>query len=340
MFEHKKDEKSVFPDTPIQPYNVVLVCVNAANKGSADQGYGMTLSVIRPVPNLTLHSFAYPLGLPKLPPTYEDGVSLPVRGAINEFGELEDGEVARSKTYTIRTILEPTNIGFYGQCAVGTTTRTIDDIDAGEFIRLHGPTDSSGQTFPIIGSTMTLDVPVWSLLCYTNAVGPRPEYNLAFARFLVDMAGLAGALSVYVHHNEWNNKKAGSGKYGVERAIPIIDADKLFGFLTKSEFVGPQRENELSLELPFAVPGLECPYITVKMVPKANETEFEALASDFNFGSEHMDSSRAYTLLISDQDDQDLLKILYSPKKSQRVPGGGQQMDYRAFKRQKTEVDE
>ena len=249
---------------------------------------------------------------------------------VDEFGEYKK-DPRLAKVHTISKIVEMTNYGFYRECAAGTTTRTIEGVEVSEMIRLQGPVNGHGQTTPILGSSMTLDLPVESLLAYTNAVGPDAKYNLAFARFLVDIAGLAGALSVYVHHNEWWVKK--SDVYGVQRAVPIIDVNKLFGFLLPKPNEDTPFKAVLSAELPFGLPGLSFPYAKVRMEPVPTPSDFPPVAPDFNFGSEHMASDRAYTLVFADQNDDDLWRVLYSPKRHQSVPGGGQQLDYRAFKR-------
>ena len=76
MFEERKSEdQSVFPVNPdyIPEFSVVEVMVGAGHSSSAEEGFGLNMSRIRPTP-LSVYSFLYPLGLPLLPRSLEQGL--------------------------------------------------------------------------------------------------------------------------------------------------------------------------------------------------------------------------------------------------------------------------
>jgi hypothetical protein len=320
MFEEKKNMSNVFPsDIDVIPaFTVVEVMINPSNTKQFEEGWALGISRIRPC-EFSLYSMQTPLGLGLLPSTYEDSV--------------RQAEAHVQSNPGLRKLLEDKNTGFFGKITKGSYLIPYN----GDY-RLVGPKEDpkdqqSRHRNVMDGGVFAIDVRKEDLLRFSNSGEPEEEDGLVYAQFVLEFAAAAGALDFYVTYNEYllrtdPNRSPFTG-------APLIDSNRLLEFISVDAL--GQR-----IPLPFDFFPMEQPYLTLTPIPEEPVVAEAGVSprrphEDFVLTSENgADGLQAYMISLSDATEEDIMRILFVPK---RVAGSGSQFgrqDYRMLKRRKT----
>lgn len=147
--------------------------------------------------------------------------------------------------------------------------------------------------------------------------------DVGYAVFLVDLAAAAGALSVYVTHNEFYHKQ-GQGLLPY-RGAPLVDTELLLKMVEPDSQV---------VDLPFAMEGLHNPYVSLDPDAGPSEGGETKACSDFALSSKTVDTQRAYALTVGDTEQEDICTFYFTPGQgatSGKTRAAGR-VDYRALK--------
>lgn len=257
---------------------------------SASKSFGVSIGTIRPLAH-SLYSYMHPLGLALLPSSFDAATDLARH--LSEKGA------------PIQAMIEMGCISFFSSVK---TTAHLTPIEGGQgMYRLSAGEDAA------IESVHELDVREQDLLKYTNA-----SEDVGYAIFLCDLAASAGALSVFVVRDPYFLVKfscvshaflsisltlflipqKNNAAFSEYRAIPLIDTEKLLSFIDTSILAG--EDDEIQYSLPFSMETLEAPQFTVNTVGVMNSGDVPS-CPDFVLHSEAVQSSRAYAITISDE---------------------------------------
>ena len=210
-----------------------------------------------------------------------------------------------------------------------------------EDYRLLGPKESpsdpqSRHLNVMEGGVFAIDIPKEDLLRFANACEAEDEDGLAYANFVVDLAGAAGALQCYVTCNEYllRNDPNRSPFTGA----PLIDTHTLLECIRADEITGVVGQR---FPLPFDFSPLDRPYFTLEPI---GEEDLSAGADhprpceDMVLASENgRAGSRAYMLTLSDATEEDIMRLQFVPKSAASGGQGGLagRQDYRLLKKRK-----
>jgi hypothetical protein len=211
-----------------------------------------------------------------------------------------------------------------------------------EDYRLLGPKESpsdpqSRHLNVMEGGVFAIDIPKEDLLRFANACEAEDEDGLAYANFVVDLAGAAGALQCYVTCNEYllRNDPNRSPFTGA----PLIDTHALLECIRADEITGVVGQR---FPLPFDFSPLDRPYFTLEPIGEERAEEDEDRArpcEDMVLASENARAgSRAYMLSLSDATEEDIMRLQFVPKSAASGGQGGLagRQDYRLLKKRKT----
>lgn len=280
MYEKKggRDDSrdDVFPpDLDVIPaFSLVEVMVLPGTTESADKSFGLSIAKIRPLSH-SLYSYLTPTGLPLLPSNFDAAIELAKH--VAERGE------------SIQAMIETQCVSFFADVDPNAHLTAVTPL----MFRL-----SAGES-PALESVHEVDVREEDLLRLTNA-----GTNVGYAVFLCDMAASAGALSVLVIRDPYFQKEDPS--YGEYRALPLINTEKLLRFVN-TEFL-PGSDDDVQYELPFPIETLKAPYAVVNTSPVLTVGGVPP-CPDFVLHSEEVQSSRAYSITIGDDDQASPLSL-------------------------------
>lgn len=177
LYEKKSKGENVFPEGihVIEPFSMVELTILSSAEEQAKNGYGLNVSCVRPLP-FTLHSYLTPLNKTLL---------------VNTIDKLQQDmtEKAKETCYTIRSVLEQTNVGYLTPVAPKSYV-TPSDVDG--VFKLTCDDES------VIHGVQTVDILKSDLLHFTNA-GENDKY----ASLLLEIAAAAGCLYCWVFRNEY-----------------------------------------------------------------------------------------------------------------------------------------
>lgn len=146
---------------------------------------------------------------------------------------------------------------------------------------------------------------------------------MGYAIFLVDLAAAAGALGVYVAHNEFYHKQgAGLLPY---RGVPLINTETLL------HFVDPESD---VVDLPFEMENLYNPYVVLKREPVSLEDCEPKQCQDFSLSAKGVATDRGYGLIVGDREQEEICTMFYTPSQggcTGKTSSSGR-VDYRALK--------
>lgn len=341
MFEDKKSvgegSRNVFPpDLDVIPaFSVVEVAVNPSNSGGFEEGYGMNVARIRAC-GFSLYSMLTPLGLDLLPQTHAHSMTA--------------GEAMIEVSPGLRRVVETRNTGFFGKVVQGSyVVRFSDDV-----YRLVGPkldsTDPMSRHIDVMeGGVFAVDMTKADLMRFTNAVEEEEEDNLIYAQCVVDLAASAGALSMYVVHNEYLLRK--DPNRSPFSGVPLVDTAKLLACVTsdlgKLDAAGVPVAR---FPLPFQMAVMDTPFLGVDLACVDNNSSGEPAPDlpcpDMVLSSENARVRSAYPLSLGDRTEDDIMRLLFVPKcrsmgATGAAGGGGgrgglERMDYHLAKKQRT----
>lgn len=333
LFEDK-DKKSggegsrnVFPSDidVIPPFSVVEIAVHPGNSGSFDDGWGLNVARVRPCA-FTLYSMMTPLGLSLLHPTHAKSTS-----AAEATVEVSPG---------LRRVVEPRNTGFFGQATQGSyIVKYSEDV-----YRLVGPKQDPADPLSrhddaLSGGVFAVDINKADLMRFTNAVEEEEEDSLLYAQFVVDLAASAGALNLYVVHNEYLLRK--DPNRSPFAGVPLLDTAKLLACVTPAELSGGVSR----FPLQFHIANMEEPFLKVDPACVDNNSGGDAVqdlpCADMVLASENARVRSAYPLSLGDRAEEDIMCLLFVPKSRSSGGGGGgrgglDRLDYRLLKKQRT----
>ncbi len=332
MFEEKKaggeGSRNVFPaDIDVIPaFSVVEVAINPANSGGFEEGFGVNITRIRPC-GFTLYSMATPLGLELLPKTYAASVA--------------DAQAVVEVSPGLRRVVETRSTSFYGSAAQGSyVVKYSEDI-----YRLVGPKENPSDPLSrhidvMDGGVFAVDIAKEDLLRFTNAVEAEEADSLVYAQCILDIAASAGALSLYIVHNEYLLRK--DPNRSPFRGVPVLDTVKLLACVT-----GDIKEGVKRFRFPFEVANMDEPFLGVETACVDNNSSGEEVpdlpCGDLVLASENARVRNAYPLTIGDSGEEDIMSFLFVPKGSSAGGtgaggrGGLERTDYRLLKKQRVE---
>lgn len=311
MFESKKNSSDdVFPQDRdmISQYSVIEVMVSASNSTAFESGYACNVSKIRPC-EFSMYSLMSPLGLGLLKTNYME-----VR---------EMTEKASHENPGISKMLDVQCAGFWVSVPIGAYL-----VPYGDDFRLIGPhedpEDETSRHVAVAPGVQCVDIPRDVLHRFTNAVEDDMEDCDNYARFIVDTASMAGSLKLYTVFNEYRTRTDPNRSQYV--GVPLIDTTKLLEFIQITN--GAQ-------SIPWKIPTLVNPFIRLNLTPMLNKQGNALQISDLAISSPSGAAPRAYMVFFGDDQDDDLMPILFAPKSHSGSPSGGglSRPEYRAFKR-------
>lgn len=329
LFEEKKSvgdaSRNVFPkDLDVIPaFSVIEVAVNPANSGGFDEGFGINVTRIR-VCEFTLYSMATPLGLDLLPKTYATSVT--------------DAQAMVEVSPGLRRVVETRNTSFYGLVAQGSyVVKYSDDV-----YRLVGPkqdpSDPLSRHIDVMeGGVFAVDIAKEDLLRFTNAVETEEADSLVYAQCIMDLAASAGALKLYIIHNEYLLRK--DPNRSPYRGVPLLDTARLLACVTNDI-----RDGVRQFRFPFEMANMDEPFLSVDPSCVDNNSAGEEVADlpcgDLVLASENARVRNAYPLTIGDKGEEDIMSLLFVPKGSAGSGGAGvrsglERTDYRLLKKQR-----
>lgn len=178
---------------------------------------------------------------------------------------------------------------------------------------------------PVCEGVDALDISEADLLHFTNAAG-----DVQYATFLVDLAASRGALRVYVTHSEWYCKQ--DPTLSSFRAAPLIDtevllSDKALGALFTTDCLDEAGQT-LSMKLGDA-PQLTEGTLQAFVQPTRLDGQ-DPTCPDLALSSQGVRATRAYELIVGDQDEHDILRVVFrAAEGGKRAAGGFQRIDIR-----------
>jgi hypothetical protein len=271
MYEKKggRDDSrdDVFPaDLEVIPeFSLVEVMVLPGTSESADKNFGLSIARIRPLQH-SLYSYLTPTGLPLMPSSFD--ASMDLAKQLTERGE------------SIQAMIETQCVSFFAA-----VDRRAHLTPVGPLMFRLSAVDS-----PAVESVHEIDVREEDLLRFTNAGD-----NIGYAIFLCDMAASAGALSVFVVRDPYFQK--GDASFGEYRGLPLINTEKLLGFIDCKAV--PGSDDDVQFDLPFDMESLEDPFAVVSTAPVLTAGG-PPTCPDLVLHSEEVQSSRAYPITIGD----------------------------------------
>ena len=321
MFEEKKNQQNVFPlDMDVIPaFSVVEVMISASHGKQFEDGWGIGISRVRQC-DFSLYSMQTPLGLGLLASSYEDSV--------------RQAEAHTQANPGLRQVLEDRNTGFYGKIVKGSYLIPYN----GDF-RLVGPKedpkDQQSRHLNVMdGGVFAIDICKEDLLRFCNSGEEEEEDGLVYAQFVLEFASAAGALDFYVTYNEYllrtdPNRSPFTG-------VPLIESNRLLEFISVDSNLLPGQR----IPLPFDFLPLENPYVTLTPIPEDQAVLDTGVTprrplNDFVLTSENgAFGLTSYMLSVGDSTEEDIMRLLFVPK---RVAGGSQsgRQDYRLLKKRK-----
>jgi hypothetical protein len=254
------------PDLDVIPeFSLVEVMVLPGTTDSAEKNFGLSIAKIRPLQH-SLYSYLTPTGLPLLPSTFDAAMDLAKQ--VAERGE------------SIQAMIETQCVSFFAA------------VDSKAHLTPVGPRmyRLSAADSPVVESVHEVDVREEDLLRFTNAGD-----NVGYAGFLCDMAASAGALSVLVIRDPYFQK--GDPVYGEYRALPLINSEKLLGFV--NTLAVPGSDDEIQYDLPFPFESLDEPFAVVSVAPVMT-VGVPPACPDFVLHSDEVQSSKAYPITVGD----------------------------------------
>lgn len=322
---------SVFPDEEIPPFTLVQVSIKAVHVGATQEQYGLKLVRVRPA-EFTAYSLLCPLGLSLLPSSLAEAVQ-----RANE---------AAPAMQIVEKMHERTNVGFFCTVQQGCTSRVSPMPD---FIRLYNVAEGLNE----------VDLPVEAVVRYTNCALDDPQARVAMLKIILDLACTAGALRLYVFHNSWYTRgvsrvsclflSVACADLGADllqdsghlehRAVPLIDTEKLLDFIQVDPRELSSDAREASFAVPYPIPGLVNPRVTLLLEP-FGQGGVAPPSQDLVLGAGALAFAKGYELVFSDDQDDDLWRMVFMPKQRLSVPGGPQGPDFRALKRLREEGEE
>lgn len=318
MFEEKVKGESVFPSNVevIEPFSAVEIMISPSHHDSFVEGYAFNVSRVRPC-DFSLYSLNVSLGLRLLKPSY--------------IATIEDVDLNLRLFPGLARVMESKNTAFFAQARQG--AYLVPFKDAG--FRLVGPHENPAEASSRHLSVMqggdddliAVDIPRDVLHRFTNACEVDQESSDSYARFVVDLASSAGALSLYVVHNDFRLRADQDRSPYV--AVPIIDTAKLLEFVTPTHLT-------TTISLPFPMPSLQNPHVIISAEPVISESQggVPRFCQDLVISSESAPVSRAYPLTYGDEIDEEIMTVLFSPKT--RASGSSfERPDYRSFKKRR-----
>jgi hypothetical protein len=211
-----------------------------------------------------------------------------------------------------------------------------------EDFRLVGPketqSDPQSRHLDVMeGGVFAIDILKEDLLRFANACELEDEDGLAYANFVVDLAGAAGALQCYVTCNEYllRNDPNRSPFTGA----PLIDTHALLECIRADEVTGVVGQR---FPLPFDFSPLDRPYFTLEPIGEEDLSagvDHPRPCEDMVLASENgRAGSRAYMLSLSDATEEDIMRLQFVPKSAASGGHGGLagRQDYRLLKKRKT----
>ena len=316
---------NVFPDEEIPPFTLVQVSIKAVHVGATQEQYGLKLVRVRPA-EFTAYSLLCPLGLSLLPSSLAEAVQ-----RANE---------AAPALQIVEKMHERINVGFFCTAQQGCTSRQSPMPD---FIRLYNVAEGLNE----------VDLPVEAVVRYTNCALDDPQARVAMLKIILDLACTAGALRLYVFHNSWYTRGVsrvcclmlcvcGVPDLGTDllqdsghlehRAVPLIDTEKLLDFIQVDPRELSSDAREASFAVPYPIPGLVNPRVTLLLEP-FGQGGVAPPSQDLVLGAGALAFAKGYELVFSDDQDDDLWRMVFMPKQRLSVPGGPQGPDFRALKR-------
>ena len=318
MFEEKQSKtgvegsRNVFPsDLDVIPaFSIIEVAINPANSNQFEEGWGVNIARVRLCP-FSLYSMLSPLGLDLLPSTHERSREL---GASSL--ELSPG---------LKRVLETTNTGFFGKVTKG--SYLVEHVGGG--FRLVGPKEDPSDPLSkhldvMTGGIFAVDIQTADLIRFTNAAETEEEDSLLYARFLIDLASSAGALSCYVAYNEYLMRK--DPNRSPYSGVPIVDSNRLLECVSFTAGATTQPVPS-RFELPFPVVNMDTPYIDITLACVDNNSGGESVAPlpcpDFVLASENACVRCAYPLSLGDATEEGIQRLLFIPKSASSTSAGG-----------------